>query len=77
MNEKHIYILEKVRKLNGKMSMIYVDFALGEKIGETPDTLINDLIRKGLLLYKNNRDEKNYKEYIKLTLEGYKFLSNI
>lgn len=69
MNEKHIYILEKVRKLNGKMSMIYVDFALGEEIGKTPDTLINDLIRKGLLLYKNNRDEKNYKEYIKLTLK--------
>lgn len=31
MNEKHIYILEKVRKLNGKMSMIYVDFGLGEE----------------------------------------------
>lgn len=77
MNEKHIYILKKVRELNGKMSVTYVDFALGEEIGETPDTLINDLIRKGLLLYGNNGDKKNYEEYIKLTPKGYEFLSSI
>lgn len=77
MNEKHIYILEKVRELNGKMSMIYVDFALGKEIGETPDILINDLIRERLLLYGNNGDKKNYQEYIKLTLKGCEFLSNI
>lgn len=47
--------------------MLILDWV--KKIGKTPDTLINDLIRKGLLLYKNNRDEKNYKEYIKLTLK--------
>lgn len=64
MNEKHIYILKKVRELNGKMSVTYVDFALGEEIGETPDTLINDLIRKGLLLYGNNGDKKIMKNIL-------------